>query len=307
MKRNIGILLTGPADRLERDYIVPFTTELERLMQAGNTTILRPYAEPKGTLNSPEEMKRHARALVDRQPDVIWVLSTEAARAAIQARREAGKTDDIAIVGAAVSSVIRGLAQSAGNFSGIINTGWDLGDDRFRFLQQIMRDRLRKVGVLVHPHEHNSSSEGELVLIKKAAQTVSVIPAYIESAADVKSGLEYLKSQGADAVMTTHMPIFQHERQRIVSIAKDLKMPVAGHRSFFVDEGALMAYSSVLSAQMKQSAKMVYDMLSTDQPDPTRFEEPGEFELVVNSATARLFNLSIPGTWEPKDVKVRTI
>lgn len=305
--KNIGILLTGPADRLEHDYINPFTTELTRLMQPGNITILRPYTEPEGTLNSPEEMKQHARALVDRQPDVIWVLSTEAARAAIQARRDARKTDDIAIVGAAVSSVIRGLAQSAGNFSGIINAGWDLGDDRFRFLQQIMRDRLRKVGVLVHPHEHNSSSEGELVLIKKAAQTVSVIAAYIQSASDLKKGLEDLKSQGADAVMTTHMPIFQHERKRIVSIAKDLKLPVAGHRSFFVDEGALMAYSSVLSAQMKQSAKMVYDMLSTDQADPTRFEEPAQFELVVNSATARLFNLSIPSTWDPKGVKVRTI
>jgi len=305
--KNIGILLTGPADRLERDYIDPFTTELERLMHAGNITFQRPYAEPKSTLNGPEEMKQHARALVDRQPDVIWLLSTEAARAAIQARREAGKTKEIAIVGAAVSSVIRGLAQGAGNFSGIINAGWDLGDDRFRFLQQIMRDRLRKVGVLVHPPEHNSSSEGELVLIKKAAPPVSVIPAYIQSAADVKSALNDLKSQGADAVMTTHMPIFQHERQRIVSIARDLKMPVVGHRSFFVEEGALISYSSVLSAQMKQSAKMVYDMLSTDGADPTRFEEPAEYELVVNGATAKLFNLSIPRTWDPKGVKARII
>src|SRR3954447_19041710 len=82
--KKIGILLTGPANRLEHDYIEPFTTELTRLMQAASIRIMRPYAEPKAALHGPEEMKQHARALVDQQPDVIWVLSTEAARAAIQ-------------------------------------------------------------------------------------------------------------------------------------------------------------------------------------------------------------------------------
>jgi ABC-type uncharacterized transport system substrate-binding protein len=303
--KTIGILLTGRADRLNDDYIAPFKDELTSLVASEDIKFV--IHEPPSPLSDPKEMKRHARTLIDEQQlDVIWLLSTEAARAAIEARRDAGKTDQVAIVGAAVSSVIRGLATMAGNFSGIINAGWDLGDDRYRFLKQMMGDRLRKVGVLVHPHEFNSSSEGELVLIQKAAGN-TVVVAYIQSAADLAGQLQRLKNERADAVMTTHMPLFQHERKRIIQIARDLGMPVAGHRGFFADDGALMAYSSVLGAQMEQSAKMVCDMLRTPQEDATLFDEPREFELVVNSKTAQDFDLPIPNTWQPPGVRVRII
>jgi ABC-type uncharacterized transport system substrate-binding protein len=303
--KTIGILLTGRADRLNDDYIAPFKDKLTSLIASEDIKFV--LHQPPSPLSDPKEMKRHARTLIDEQQlDVIWLLSTEAARAAIDARREAGKTDQVAIVGAAVSSVIRGLATMAGNFSGIINAGWDLGDDRYRFLKQMMGDRLRKVGVLVHPHEFNSSSEGELVLIQKAAGN-AVVVAYIQSAADLAGQLQRLKNERADAVMTTHMPLFQHERKRIIQIARDLGMPVAGHRGFFADDGALMAYSSVLTAQMEQSARMVHRMLSTPAADPSIFEEPDEFELVVNTATAARFDLTLPATWTPAGLKVRTV
>jgi len=304
--KTIGVLLTGPAERLKDDYITPFENALKRLTGERELRLL--FHAPKGDpLNDPHEMREHAAALIAQTPDVIWLLSTSTARAAIDARKRAGKADDIAIVGAAVSSVIRKVATAAGNFSGIINSGWELGDERYRLLKQIMKERLRKVGVLVHPHEYNSSSEEELKLIQRVAPPDSVAAARIGTAADLRHGIAELKQAGADAVMTTHIPLFQHERKQIVQLAKDAGMPLVGHRSFFASDGALMAYSSVLPAQMEQSARMVHRMLSTPEADKSVFEEPDQFELVVNAAAAASFGFALPNTWTPQGLKVRTV
>src|SRR5262249_43667811 len=132
------------------------------------STIVYERAYATENLRSPKhdaDMIALAKALVDRKPDAIWLLSSQSATALLKVTRT------IPIVGGAVSEVVeRGYAQSlarpGGNFTGVSNFAWELGAKRLEYLH-LMMPAATRVGALIVPK--NPNCEKELDVIRKAA------------------------------------------------------------------------------------------------------------------------------------------
>jgi putative ABC transport system substrate-binding protein len=291
----VGIYLTSPLESLERDYVRFFIDSMRDLGWVEGSTVTYERAFAREDLRSPRhdaDMIALAQTLVERKPDVIWLLSSLSANAILKV------TTAIPVVGAAVSEVVergyaKSLARPGGNFTGVNNFAWELGAKRLEYLH-LMMPAIKRVGVLMVPK--NPNCEKELGLIRKAAAKMglTVIPALMEREEESVDAFASLAKHQAEAVLIAHHPLFQNHRRRILKLAADHRMPAVGHRSYFADLGALLAYSTDLNEQMRQSARLVDKILKGTRPGDIPVEQPTKTELVINLRTARSLGLTIP-------------
>lgn len=268
----------------------PFVDAMRELGWAEGRNIVydRVYAD-----DDESRLPELAAALVARGPDIIFAQTTAAALAAV------ARTRTIPIVCSTLSNPVeRGLVQSlarpGGNVTGIANIGWELGGKRLQFLKQAL-PKVRRVGVLGHPLRADTSKEQKLIELAAATLGVTVIPAMASKASDLDAAFALLSKSRAEAVLTTHTPLFQSERRRILSLAATQRIPVVAHRSGLADDGALMSYSSILTDQVRRAAQLADKILKGAKPADIPVEQPTKFELVVNMKTAKTLGITIPG------------
>jgi putative tryptophan/tyrosine transport system substrate-binding protein len=294
----VGIYLTGPMKTTAKAYLTFFFEGMRDVGRIDGTTVRYEHARyPEYDLELSDglgQMQAIARELLERRPDVIWLPSSASATAMLSV------TDTVPVVGAAVSEVVeRGfaisLAKPGKNFTGINTFTWQLGGRRLQLLCEIM-PHLRRVGLLMHP-----SNVREHVEVAKAAEAlrVKVIPAAIrkdtpDDHTDVNNAFAQLAAEGAEAVLLAHYPLLQSSRAIILELARKARLPAVGHRTYFAQDGALFAYSTVLEEQMKRSAFMVDKILKGTRAADIPIEQPTTFELVINARTAREYGLTVP-------------
>ena len=290
----VGIYLTSPPEAMKR-YVNVFVEGMRELgwIEGNNVVYERAYATTNlVSPNDDEKIIALAKTLVDRKPDVIWLASSSNAQAVLKVTRT------IPVVGSAVSEVVeRGLAKSmsrpGGNFTGISNFAWELGVKRFEFLRDMM-PKLTRVGLLMQPSNPNCVRELKAIEAAAAPVGVTVIRAVMERADDVDDAFAHLAKNRAEAVLIAHAPIFQNYRKAILRRAADQGIPAVGHRTFFAEDGALLAYSTILEEQMRRSAHLVDKILKGTHPGEIPVEQPTKFELVINRRAAKRLGLTIP-------------
>jgi ABC-type uncharacterized transport system substrate-binding protein len=260
MKR-VAIFLTGPAADLEQDYIQPFKNAMAALPnQWVEGRNIRYYIIDSPTPIRDEKARASLaeRVVLQRPPpDAIWLISTESALAVLKVSTERGIT--IPTVGSAVSSEIG--ATTPDHFAAIYSDGWKLGRERYRALKQLKPDT-RRVGVLVKPDHVTSAKEFDLIDAEVRADGGTATRADVFDDNDLDSAFTTFKAAEVQAVLTTHVPLFQTSRKEIIARATAQGIPVVGHRRVFLQDGALLERSTNLADQMAESAKMLDDMLN---------------------------------------------
>jgi putative ABC transport system substrate-binding protein len=291
----VGIYITSPPESLQRHYVRLFVEEMTQLGWVEGSTVAYDRVYASRDLRWPDhksEMHGIARTLVERKPDVIWLASSSSATAMLDVTRT------LPIVGSAVSEVVergfaKSLARPGGNFTGISNFAWELGAKRFQLLHEMV-PKLTRVGVLMHPKNPNTIRELKTVEEAAAAARVSVIRAMMDREDQLDAAFDELAKHRAEAVLITHLPLYQNHRKAILKRATEQRLPAVGHRTFFAEDGALLAYSTILDEQMRRSAHLVDKILKGTNPADIPIEQPTKFELVINRRTARSLGLNIP-------------
>src|SRR5262249_44708557 len=100
--------------------------------------------------------------------------------------------------------------------------------------------------------------------------------------------------EGADGLLTTTESIFVVQRNRMVELAAQYKLPAIYGVRLIVEAGGLMAYDSYTSSLLARTATYVDKILKGAKPADLPIEQPTKFELVINVRTARQLGLTIP-------------
>jgi putative tryptophan/tyrosine transport system substrate-binding protein len=291
----VGIYLTSPPETLQQHYVRLFIQEMAQLGWTEGSTVAYDRAYATRDLRWPDhkvEMNAIAKALVERKPDVIWLASSSSATAMLDVTRT------IPVVGSAVSEVVergfaKSLARPGGNFTGISNFAWELGAKRFQLLHEMV-PKLARVAVLMHPRNANTLREVKAIEAVAAPARVTIVRALMEREDQINAAFDEIVGHRAEAVLIAHLPLYQNARKAILRRAAQERIPVVGHRTFFAEDGALMAYSTVLDEQMRRSAYLVDKILKGANPGDIPVEQPTKFELVINRRTASTLGLTIP-------------
>jgi putative ABC transport system substrate-binding protein len=230
-------------------------------------------------------------ASLARKPAIILVTTIASARAAQQVTKSipivmTGLNDPVG------SGLIASLARPGGNITGMAT----MNDDRAAKLVEFIREAMPKakhLAMLINPL--NPSNRPIFQSFQKAAQSAGMTAEAFEASTreQIDAAFVELAKTRPDALVTGFDSALVDNRARIVSLGMSRKIPVVSTNSF--DVGELITFGvSPQNSVMKQSALYVKKILAGAKPADLPVQQPTNFELMINTKTAKALGLSIP-------------
>jgi putative ABC transport system substrate-binding protein len=262
----------------------------EGMRQLGYTEPKDYALEPYFTGGNPELTRNMARKLVEEPVDVIVAVATPA----IHIVKAATQTIPIVMysANALATGLVPSLSHPGGNLTGVSLLLTDTAGKRLEILRQI-EPGLRAAAFL------GSSKDPNTVTFVKETQTaagrlgVKLTVKLIDGPQAINQSIfEDMKRDGSEAVIA--QPIFTGYQDEIVAMAMKERLAVISDWAVFAKAGALFTYGARQAALMKRTAYYVDRILKGAKPAGLPVEQPTEFELVVNSKTAKALGLTVP-------------
>ena len=270
-----------------------FFLELRRLgyVEGKNLSVERYSGE--GRVDQYGEL---ARMVVQRNPDVVWVLSSRL----VQHLKAA--TNIIPIVAVMADPVgfqlVTSLSRPGGNVTGVTSdVGLDVASKRLELLKEAIPG-MSRVGVLIS----GELAQGHVMeTIKEAADKLGflvvgppLIPPIHE--AEYRRVFLAMLEEHANALLLSDQP--EHftltNRQAIGKQARELNLPIIGTFRQFAEAGVFASYGVDNAELFRTTATQVDQILKGAFPSDMPVQQPTKFELVVNAKAAKALGLAIP-------------
>jgi putative ABC transport system substrate-binding protein len=238
-----------------------------------------------------ETLAGKAKDLVSQQPDIIYAPPAPAAIAARTATKSipivfATGTDPVG------TGLVESLAKPGGNVTGAISVADSLAPKLIEILLQIM-PAVKVVGLVGAIGDPRWTAVVAALAPVAARLGLTVFSESALNEAQLETAVRKLHARKAQALVTNSSISF-NLRQRLMQLANELHLPVAGHRAELVQAGALFSYGGRLSAQLRRSAELVDKILRGADPASIPVEQPTQFDLVLNRRAAEAHSLVFP-------------
>ncbi|WP_346656940.1 ABC transporter substrate-binding protein [Bradyrhizobium sp. BRP23] len=281
----IGVLSVGSPD-IASPYDAAFERGLaERGFVVGkNVTIERRWARGNHSrlLELAQELLHFNPALIIGGGNVV----------ALAARKV---TSTIPIVFVIASDPVKlGLAKSfahpGGNATGISMMTARLVLKRLELIQELLQQKAT-VGFLVNPDNQDLLQEIDEVA-RSTGRTLKVAKARNQD--ELEPAFRQLVSAQVGAVLVSNDAIFFNLRAQLVALADRHSLPASYEFREFPAAGGLMSYGPSLVANFEKAGIYAARILGGARPEDLPIQQPTEFSLVLNSATARSLGIEIP-------------
>jgi putative ABC transport system substrate-binding protein len=247
---------------------------------------------------------RFAEGRIERLPDLaaelvrlkVDLIVTTAGGPAARAAKQA--TTTIPIVAVAISDpvgqgLVASLARPGGNVTGLATLYPELAVKRLGLLKETLPG-VSRVAVL-----WNAANPGNVIILRgvqAAARTLGVTLQLreVRGPDDFETAFAKMSGERSDALMILDDPLLFHHQVSIVDFAARKRLPAMYPFRESVEAGGLIAYSVNLSELHRRAAYYVDKILKGADPGELPFEQPTNFELVINLKTAKALGLTIP-------------
>lgn len=235
----------------------------------------------------PRIMQEVARSNVD----VIVTTTPESVRAAMQA------TNRIPIVGlidgATDSKVISNLARPGGNVTGVGIDSPALNGKLLQLVKEIA-PAISKIAVIAPAQAgHGRRSAWRDQLDSDAPlMKLQVLWVNVDVPAEFDAAFASIARQRANALFVPAVPLNYSHLRRIADAALRQRLPSICPVREFADVGGLMTYGDTDSNRL--AAEYVKKIIAGTKAGDLPFVQPTNFELTINSRTARFLGLAIP-------------
>ena len=239
-----------------------------------------------------ERLPDLAADLVRAGVDLIIAVSSPAIRAAENA------TSTIPIVMLSGTDPVAGLfvsslARPEGNVTGVTTYVPDRVSRRLDLLRECVPG-LRRLAVLANLR--NPASSGEVRELESSARARSIDVQVVDARLPEQYPVAFEASLrgGAQAMVVTSDAVLSSNRDRIVQLAAQHRLPAMYDWKEIVEAGGLLSYGPSLAEINARVASYVDRILKGANPGSLPVERPGKFELAVNLKTAGALGLKIP-------------
>jgi ABC-type uncharacterized transport system substrate-binding protein len=234
-----------------------------------------------------------ADALIGRRVAVIFaVAGTEAAVAAKSA------TSSIPIVftngsDPVKSGLVASLSRPGGNVTGTTFYAAGLGAKRLELLHELVPSA-RVIAVFVH--RGSVIAEEQASGLEQAAHALGLrlLVLTVTGERDIEPVFAKLVAEGAGALVVTAGAFFTSQREKIVALAAQHRIPAIYPRQEHAAAGGLISYATNVAHTYRRAGVYVGLILNGAKPADLPVELPTKFELVINLKTAKALNLAIP-------------
>jgi putative tryptophan/tyrosine transport system substrate-binding protein len=281
--------LTFDPGSLQSNRFQPFFQGLRDLGYVDGQTIIIDYLTADG---QGERFPALAGDCLRFKADIIVVTTTPAAQAA----KNATRTIPIVLhpLGDPVATgLVASLAQPGGNVTGLTFMAAGLAAKRLALLKEAVPS-MSRVLVLTYLADPIAAPQVKELESEAASLGVKLLVHDIQTPDDIPAAFDEAARERAEGILTTAESIFVDEREQVVRLAAQYRLPgIYPYRSV-VDAGGLMAYDSFTTTLQARTATFVDKILKGANPSDLPVERPTKFEFVVNLKTAKALGLDVP-------------
>jgi putative tryptophan/tyrosine transport system substrate-binding protein len=224
--------------------------------------------------------------------DVLVVPSTPGALIA----KNATKKIPIVFIGSGdpvAAGLVGSLSRPGGNITGFTTIGSVLAGKRLELLKETVHN-LARVAVLWNSHDPTTAQQWKESHLPARELGLHLHSMDVSSTEKYRPAFKEAMTARSAAVAVTHSSLFVSNRQRIVDLAAETKLPAIYPRGDFVRSGGLMSYGGDEAEPYRRAAAMVDKILKGSRPADLPVEQATKFELVINLKAARQTGLTIP-------------
>ena len=294
--RRIGLLMNFPeADTEGNARLVAF---LQRMRELGWSDGHNLKLEARWSGADIDRMRTFAREIVVQQPDLIVAVGTPATSAVMR------ETSTIPIVFTQVSDPIGGgivtnLARPGGNVTGFTLFEFSIGSKWLQTIKQIAPN-VTRVAVLFNP---TTAPYAPLYLrsvedgTSSFAVDFSTLP--LQDAVELEPTIKTFAATPNSALLVLTDTFTTVNRDRIIALAAEYRLPALYPYRFFAQSGGLVSYGVDTLEQYPRAAAYADRVLKGEKPGDLPIQQPTKYELVINLKTARTLGLTIPANFSP--------
>jgi len=187
--------------------------------------------------------------------------------------------------------LVTSLNRPGGNVTGVSFISVELGAKQLGFLREL-RPGATRIAVLVNPKW--PLTERFVSEVRAAASAVGqqLIVLDVTSDRAIDAAFTALIQRGAGAL---HVGVgMLPQRERIIALAAQHRIPAIYVLRDFVAAGGLMSYGASRSDAYRQAGIYAGRILKGEKPGDLPVMQPTKFELVINLKTAKALGLEIP-------------
>ena len=289
--RRIGLLMNFPeADTEGNARLVAF---LQRMRELGWSDGHNLKLESRWSGADIDRMRTFAREIVVQQPDLIVAVGTPATSAVMR------ETSTIPILFTQVSDPVGGglvtnLARPGGNVTGFTLFEFSIGSKWLQTIKEIAPN-VTRVAVLFNP---TTAPYAPLYLrsVEDGASSFAVdfstLP--LQDAVELEPTIKTFAATPNSALLVLTDTFTTVNRDRIIALAAEYRLPALYPYRFFAQSGGLVSYGVDTLEQYPRAAAYADRVLKGAKPGDLPIQQPINFELVINAQTARMLGLTVP-------------
>jgi len=284
--RRIGVLLSANADAPSvKTALAAFEQGLQQL---GWTEGRNVRIDVRRGAGDADLIRKHASELAALAPDIILAVGT-ATGPMLQA------TQIVPIVFVFVpdpvgSGFVNSLSRPGGNATGFLMLEYSLCGKWLELLKEIAPG-MKRAAVLWDPAI--PAGIGQFAVIQSVAPSlgVEVTPVNLR---DVEQGVAAFARSGSGGLIVTASALAVVQRDLIVALAAQHKLPAVYTFRAYVAAGGLISYGADFTNQFRLAAGYVDRILKGEKPADLPVQVPTKYDLVVNLKTAKALDLALP-------------
>lgn len=244
------------------------------------------------TAASYEKLADAAKGLVEREASVILTWGYTSVRAARAA------TSRIPIVmNAGIDPVKSGFAASfsrpGGNVTGITTLNVELQSKQAQLVRETL-PRAQRVTAILDPTSGAQTGYFDLIEAQASKFDLAFDRVGVRGAADLEPAIMRAAAARSDALYVIPSTLLQRYARRIGELALKYRLPSFAYSPEYADAGVMLVYGVNRAAVFRRVAAFVDRILKGSPPGEIPIERVSEFEVIVNSRTARALGVTIP-------------
>jgi putative ABC transport system substrate-binding protein len=287
--RRIGVLVPFSKDDSNgQARIAAFVQELQKLGWSEGRNLQIEHRWTTG------DLRKAATELAELQPDVIFATATPS----VAALQEATRSVPIVFVMVAdpvTAGFVASLAKPGGNITGFPNFEYGIGTKWLELLKEIA-PRVTSVGVIRDPAV--TSNVGQFAAIQSVAPSfgVELTPLGGRDAKEIERTITEFARGSNRGLICAAAPLTVNNRNLIISLAAQYRIPAIYPFRFFVADGGLISYGADPINFYRQAAGYVDRILKGEKPADLPVQAATKYDLVINLKTAKALGVSLPSS-----------
>jgi putative ABC transport system substrate-binding protein len=236
------------------------------------------------------ELQRLAEELAAKRPALIVAAPSISVRAAANA---APQTPIVQANGDPLATgLVTSLARPGGMITGVSNVNIDISE-KYLELLLVAAPKLRRIGFLADPT--TPLHDAAVRAAQRSIEHHRVEGRFADAARpeDIEPAVSRLAKEGAQGLILLPSTWLLVERQRVVSLVRAHRWPLAAGQREWAEAGALLSYGADRTPLYRRAAYYVDRILKGAKPGDLPIEQPTKFELVVNAKTAKALGLNL--------------